>query len=312
MAVIDAVKERGGRITSFTSFCGGLPHPDHDDNPLGYKFSWAPRGVLLASKNPATFTKGGEVRTIAGEVLFDNYEVVDVPGVGKLECYPNRNSNVYIPIFGLEGTQTCVRGTFRRESWCGQIKKLVACGYLGLEESDLTNTTYLQLLAGLVKSKGTTHEAVKADVLTHLGVTADEKVISTMEWLDLFSDRKIGAKPKTALDALCAVMMEKMAYKDGEQDRIVMRHGFSAKYPDGRIEHLSSTMIDYGIKNGDTSMSRTVALPLMMAVNLILTGKYTTPGLITPVIKELYEPLLAELKENGIFWTERVEEVGAD
>jgi saccharopine dehydrogenase (NADP+, L-glutamate forming)/spermidine synthase len=309
MKVIDEVRAKGGDITSFKSFCGGLPHQDHDDNPLGYKFSWAPRGVLLASKNTATFTRDGKVMTYSGDDLFDNYEIVNVPGVGELECYPNRNSNDFLGIYGMDPakTKTFIRGTFRKATWCKQLKKIGECGYLSLEESDLTNTTYLQLLAGLIKSSGTTAAAVKADALVFLKVSADEKVISTMEWLDLFSDRKIGAVPKTPLDAICAVMMEKMAYKDGEQDRIVMRHGFIAEYPDGKIEYLSSTMIDHGIKNGATSMSRTVALPLAMAINLILTGKYTKPGLVTPVIKELYEPLLAELKENGIAWTERVE-----
>jgi saccharopine dehydrogenase-like NADP-dependent oxidoreductase len=38
--VFDEVKDRGGKITSFVSWCGGLPAPENSDNPIGYKFSW--------------------------------------------------------------------------------------------------------------------------------------------------------------------------------------------------------------------------------------------------------------------------------
>ena len=47
MKIIDEVHEAGGKIKSFLSYCGGLPCPDDNDNPFGYKFSWSPKGVLL-------------------------------------------------------------------------------------------------------------------------------------------------------------------------------------------------------------------------------------------------------------------------
>ncbi len=53
MRVIEAVRKDGGEIVSFQSYCGGLPAPEDDDNPLGYKFSWSPKGVVLAGKNNA-------------------------------------------------------------------------------------------------------------------------------------------------------------------------------------------------------------------------------------------------------------------
>ena len=37
----------GGKVESFISYCGGLPAPEASDNPLGYKFSWSPRGALM-------------------------------------------------------------------------------------------------------------------------------------------------------------------------------------------------------------------------------------------------------------------------
>ena len=54
MRVIDEVQENGGKIESFTSLCGGLPAPESAlSNPLKYKFSWSPRGVLSAAGNTA-------------------------------------------------------------------------------------------------------------------------------------------------------------------------------------------------------------------------------------------------------------------
>ena len=55
MRIIDDVHARGGKIRHFGSYCGGLPAPEANDNPFGYKFSWAPKGVLLASRNGARY-----------------------------------------------------------------------------------------------------------------------------------------------------------------------------------------------------------------------------------------------------------------
>ncbi|OAT03013.1 saccharopine dehydrogenase (NADP+, L-glutamate forming) [Blastomyces dermatitidis ER-3] len=40
---ISEVHDAGGKITSFLSYCGGLPAPECSNNPLGYKFSWSSR-----------------------------------------------------------------------------------------------------------------------------------------------------------------------------------------------------------------------------------------------------------------------------
>jgi saccharopine dehydrogenase-like NADP-dependent oxidoreductase len=60
-ALLAQVRDMGGRVLSFESMCGGLPAPEAADNPLGYKFSWSPRGVLLAAQNAAKFFRDGKV-----------------------------------------------------------------------------------------------------------------------------------------------------------------------------------------------------------------------------------------------------------
>jgi saccharopine dehydrogenase-like NADP-dependent oxidoreductase len=85
-AVVERVHAQGGKITYFTSFAGGLPAPGQktlfssvspnacgaecNDNPFGYKFSWAPKGVLLAGKNSASFYRDGKEVFIPGSELF--------------------------------------------------------------------------------------------------------------------------------------------------------------------------------------------------------------------------------------------------
>ena|ERR1700737_2802168 len=58
---IDAVHSKGGKILSFLSYCGGLPAPEASNNPLGYKFSWSSRGVLLALRNSARYWQDSKV-----------------------------------------------------------------------------------------------------------------------------------------------------------------------------------------------------------------------------------------------------------
>ena len=93
MRVIHRVQAGGGRITKFVSWCGGLPAPEANTNPFGYKFSWSPRGVLLAGKNPAHYLWDGQDVSIPGDELFDHYWSVPIEVEGNLiafDGYPNR------------------------------------------------------------------------------------------------------------------------------------------------------------------------------------------------------------------------------
>merc|ERR1712025_885830 len=145
---------------------------------------------------------------------------------------------------------------------------------------------------------GSEGKDLKGDICKKLKIEEGDKILSTMEWLGLLDEEKIPGDVKTPLDALCHQMKSKMGYAPGEQDMLVMNHTFLVEYKDGTKEKITSTLLDYGIKDGDTSMSRTVSLPLAIAINLVLQGKFTTPGLTIPIIPELYNPILNELEET--------------
>lgn len=303
MQVIHRVRKSGGEVVSFKSRTGGLPAPEANTNPLGYKFSWSPRGVLVASKNAARWREDGQEISVSGEELFDHYRLVPIEGLGELEDYPNRNSLPYMDIYTIPDAKTMYRGTLRYRGWCETLRKLVTVGWLSEETIDLTGLTFGQLTARLLSTPGTD---IRREAMDRLGITKDSYAVRNFEWLGLFSDEPLPVSQGSPLDALVAHMLSKMQYAEGERDMLVMQHEFIAQYPDRR-EKITATMIDYGLPYGDTSMSRTVGLPAAIAVRMVLQGQIRLTGVHRPVMPEVYEPVLAELEELGIGFTETIE-----
>jgi len=306
--LMDKVHAEGGKIVGFRSFCGGLPAPEDNNNPLGYKFSWAPRGVLLASRNSALYLKDGKEVTIPGAVLFENYEIEKVPGLDfELESYPNRNSVQYLDVYKLRGEcQSIIRGTYRYRGWCDAVKKLADLGYLDITEIDLTGYTYNKLTASLLKAPCS--GKLLNDVSAQLGLEPTHKIITTLQWLGLFDEDPLPPNTKTRLDALCAAMLARMQYSEGERDMLIMLHTLDCVYPkEGKRRIYTSKLLDFGIKNGDSSMSRTVSLPVAIATKLVLQGKLKhLTGLVIPTLPELYNPILDELETMNIKFHENL------
>ncbi len=305
MRVIHRVEQNGGRIASFVSWCGGLPAPEANDNPLGYKFSWSPKGVLLAGRNPARFQKAGKVVEIPGEELFDHHWPVHIAGLGEFEGYPNRDSLPYREVYDIQPTDWMFRGTLRNAGWCATLKKISELGLLDelpLERRPHTLREFLAQILGV---------GLQVDLRQYLAdrwdMPRDAKPLADLEWLGLFSDQTVPEGAEAPVDILTSCMKSRMSYKPGERDMLIMQHEFVAEYPDHR-EAITATLIDYGIPYGDTSMSRTVGLPAAIAARMILQGEIAKlPGVQIPVIPAIYEPVLAELEKVGISLGEKVE-----
>lgn len=311
MRIIHDVEKRGGRVVSFRSYCGGLPAPEANDNPWGYKFSWAPRGVCTAGKNAAKYLENGKLVDIPGPDLFTHHHPVPVEGVKgfkELEGYPNRDSLIYVDLYGLKDMETMFRGTLRYPGWCPCLKKVVDLGLL--DESPVTyptGMTFAQWTAGFIKSKSA--DNLRQQVAKHLKLDAKSNVLDRFEWLGLFSSDPlpITGKPTTALDVLATRMDQKMPYKPGERDMLVLMHKFIARFPGTKEEKISSTMIDFGIPGGDSSMARTVSLPAAIGTKLILTGAIRDTGVHAPVTPGIYNPVLDELATMNIRCVEKTE-----
>jgi len=307
MRIIHEVEEKGGEITSFISYCGGLPAPEANTNPFGYKFSWSPMGVILAGKNSAQYIKDGQQIFISSRDLFENYNIIQIEGLGDFEGYPNRNSLPYIDLYNIKSTKTMLRGTLRNIGWCPTLKKIVDLGLLDEEKKEWTGLTYNDFLRRLMNAP--LEKDVKKALSNYLNIKEDSDIIKRLEWLDILSDDPLLIDKGSALDILGAKMLEKLQFEKGERDMIILQHTFEASYPDGKKERITSTLINFGIPDGDSSMARTVGLPAAISTKLILEEKIKKTGVYIPILLEIYAPILQELKDLGIEFKEKKEEI---
>ena len=298
MRIIHDVESRGGKIAHFRSYCGGLPAPEANDNPYGYKFSWSPRGVVMAGRNDGRYLEDGKEVFIPGNDLFKIYYHLEIGNLGKLEAYPNRDSIPYIDIYNIKDAKTMYRGTLRNIGWCDTIKVIADLGYLDdTERDDTSGKTYADFTCMLA---GTPSGNAREAAAKYLELSQDSEVVVRLQWLGLFDNEPLPRDKNCALDFLADIMLAKMPYKENERDMIVLFHDFNAEFHDGKAEAITSTLIDYGIPGGDSSMSRTVSLPAAVAAKLILEGKIDLKGVHIPVTPEIYNPVLDELETMGI------------
>jgi saccharopine dehydrogenase (NADP+, L-glutamate forming)/spermidine synthase len=298
MKIIDEVREEGGKIVRFYSFCGGLPAPQSNDNPFGYKFSWSPRGVILASKNPAKFLENGKMVEIPGDDLFVYHRSEEIEGLGTFEVYANRNSLPYRDLYGLKYAETVMRGTYRYPGWCATFKKIVDLGLVDATPAEhLDGITYAEMMAELT-ADGEGENLVEF-IAGKLGIERDSAIMERLKWLGLFSDEEIPTLGNH-LDVLSHRLQEKLYYKEGEIDMLLLKHKFTVENKDKSRDLITSTMVDYGIPHGDSSMSRTVSLPLAIGVRLIAEEKIDLTGIQIPITKQIYQPVLKELETLGI------------
>jgi saccharopine dehydrogenase-like NADP-dependent oxidoreductase len=302
MRVIHEIQERGGQVRAFTSFCGGLPAPEANTNPLGYKFSWSPQGVLAASKSPARFLWEGQEVSVAPEDLFSGPRKLSIPEIGELEGYPNRDSIPYISLYGIPSVRTMLRGTLRYTGWCAFMQAAERLGLLDENETVPAGQTYRRLLRRRLDPPGDERNDSLKDLL---GEDLFERAVPRLMWLGLDEERAIPSDAGTPLSALAARLQDTLQFEAGERDMVVLRHQFDAGFPEDEGERIVSTLIDYGIPHGESAMARTVGFPVALTAELVLEGRLRTrKGLHIPITADIYRPVLDRLKAHGISFQE--------
>jgi saccharopine dehydrogenase-like NADP-dependent oxidoreductase len=303
MKVIDGVKEAGGEVIEFYSYCGGLPALESNNNPFGYKFSWSPVGVMLAAKNDGRYLKDGKVVEVPEERLFEHYRLLDIPGAGTFEAYVNRDALPYMEIYGIQSARSMYRGTLRNISHCESWNLFKKLGLLDQDRRfNLQEMTPRRVIAEMVRSDG---EHLTKDVAAYLNIPEYSVSIKKLEWLGLLSDTMVPLSSASPFDLFALLMQEKLVYEDGELDLLVQHHEFIAEYGQGTREKITATMVEEGVRGGDSAMARTVGLPAAIATGLILRGEIPLFGVHIPVVPEVYQPVLKELETMGISFQER-------
>lgn len=305
MRIIDHVHNHGGKVEEFYSICGALPAPEAATNPFRYKFSWSPKGVVMAGNNDGNYLRHGKVKYIPTQDLFKNPLSVDFPGVGILEIYPNRDSMPYVELYGIPETKTMMRGTFRYPGWCESLDAMKALKLISSDNYDFTGKTYAEMVAMLIGEADASNIREKA--ARFLGLPADAYAIDALEWLGVFGNESMNRQNDTPYEITSDLMIAKMELGREERDMVAMQHVFLASYPDGKREVIKSSMLDFGTLATDTAVARTVALPAAVGVEMILNNEIEVKGVHIPVIPAIYNPILDALEKMNI---RMVEEFG--
>ncbi|HVK96931.1 MAG TPA: saccharopine dehydrogenase C-terminal domain-containing protein [Flavisolibacter sp.] len=363
--IIDEIHADGGKITSFLSHCGGLIAPESDDNPWHYKISWNPRNIVLAGKDGAIYKKDSLIEELEYEDLFTQRRFVSIPELDVLCWYPNRDSLKYIPLYGLQDTNTFIRTTLRHPDFLYGWKNVVDLKLTDekkiyntdnkslaqwfkehmnnnafsewleskLQDQFSSTTSLLSELVNLVKLE---EEADKKGVervdefmvvdekgdlqeidIDYLKVTAAAALAERMHDANLtlkqlfflgMNDEltMINRGMCSAADVLQFALENKLSLNPTDKDMVVMLHQIEFEKNGSRFRTTSS-FIQTGEDATNTAMAKTVGMPLGVAAKLILNGTIQSKGLKIPITKEIYEPVLQELKQHGIKFQEKTE-----
>lgn len=309
MKIIHEIKEEGGEMHSFKSFCGGLVAPEFDTNPWKYKFTWNPRNVVLAGQGGAScFIEENKYKYIPYRRLFKRLDSISIDNFGDFEGYANRDSLKYRSIYGLEDIPTIYRGTLRRPGYSNAWSKMIDLGltddnYLMDHSEELTARQFLNSFLPYNSSR------TIEDKLKDFLAPDTSNMFEKFEFLGFFDDTnpmaKVNASPAQLLQE---IMTRKLSLDNGDKDMLVMYHDFVYNLK-GEQYRIESHMVNLGEDQTYTSMSNTVGLPVAICAKMILQDKISLKGVQMPIMKEVYQPILNELEELGIYFVEKKEKL---
>ncbi|MBT4919058.1 MAG: NAD(P)-binding domain-containing protein [Flavobacteriaceae bacterium] len=309
MQVIDTIRSKGGNVVLFESFTGGLIAPESDDNLWNYKFTWNPRNVVLAGQGGAAeFLQEGLYKYIPYNKLFRRTELIKIKGHGEFEVYANRNSLKYQKVYGFKDILTLYRGTIRRVGFSRAWNIFVQLGmtddsYTIPNSEKLSYREYVNLFLPYSPT-----DSIELKLRHSLKIDQDDSIWKKLKEIDLFNGNKyLEIKNATPAQALQKILMEKWALAKEDKDMIVMYHKFGYEL-NGKNYQIDSSMVTIGEDQTYTAMSKTVGLPVAIATLQILNKKITTPGVLRPIDKEVYKPILEELETYGVQFNEEKKE----
>jgi saccharopine dehydrogenase-like NADP-dependent oxidoreductase len=303
MEMVERVRAQGGRITSFRSYCGALVAPECK-NEWGYKFTWAPRNVILAGQGVASYRRDGSIRYLPYHRLFSRIEEVEVPGTGVFEAYANRDSVKYLKLYQMEEVDTLLRATLRFPGYCQLWSAFVQMGMTdgSYRIPHSAGMTYRDFTFSFVNAQPGLSD--RESLAFFLDEFQDGAVLRKLEHLDLLSDKQIPLVNASPAEVLEHILMEKWVFEPDDTDMVVMQHQLEYELH-GMQRKLVASMVDKGRDAQHTAISRTVGLPAAIAAKHILAGNIQSRGVLIPTVRDIYAPILEELEAYEIRFTEQ-------
>ncbi len=300
MQVIDKIRDGGGEMTSFESFTGGLIAPDTDpENPWRYKFTWNPRNVVMAGQGTAKFLQNGQYKFIPYQQLFKRTTSIRVPGHGEYEGYANRDSLKYRETYGLEKIKTMQRGTLRNKGFCAawDIFVQLGCADDTYQIDDAKHMTHQDFLNAFLEFHP--EWSVERKLANKFKLKEDGPEMQRLNWSGFFDNEVIGLDTGTPAQILEHILNKRWKLNSHDRDFIVMWHRFRF-LKNGVEKEIQASLVAEGENSINTAMAKTVGLPLAIAAKLLLLGKIKQRGVVIPVAREFYDPILEELGEMGV------------
>ena len=334
MKMVDDVRKKMGRVKRLTSVCSALVSPEFVDNPLGYKFTWAPVGVFKALSE-AKYLKEGKLVHVNREDLLYSVEKFDLNSALNLMVYPNRDSLKYRKIYGIEDASEVLRGTLRYKGFPELVAAFMEIGLLELKAFPESINNYPQLIDMLCKpdNKDTDNLSTliysklinelsnhKIDInLTNFfrkvtkhafwGILDETQKIERLRFIcegfihfGFFDSKTRFDRKPTILETFVELLKATMILKPHEKDFIILLVEIEAMFPkQGLSETHSLKLLQSGEGDkGLSSVSKLVGYPCAIGTELVLNGKLKGEGLIGPFEKKVYLPLFNGLRQRGI------------
>ena len=116
-------------IDDILCYGAGFPEPAAANTPINYKVTWIFEGVMKSYRRAGLVIRDGKIVEISDSDMFatENIHLIDIPGVGKLEAFPNGDALRYADLLGIErsGLQNIGRYAMRWPGHCAFWKKMI-------------------------------------------------------------------------------------------------------------------------------------------------------------------------------------------
>lgn len=259
----------------------------------------------MAGQAGAAYKENNEIMRKEYAQVFENCPLLLMNELPALAWYPNRDSLSYIQLYHLEEAKTFIRTTLRYAPFCKGWDVIIDLGLTN--ENDAAEiaqhkTFHEWFTAKIHKIE---HRDMSLRMYLELYVTeaTHDEILEQFDFLELNSNEALPAHVKSSADILQYRVETKLALQPSDKDMIVMLHEIEYSI-NGNKSTIESSLVVKGENSLFTAMAKTVGLPLGIAAKLILEEKIKLKGLHIPTSKKIYEPVLEELKKNGIEFKE--------